>query len=187
MKDVLTNTEAPIRAAVRTLGILQAMKAAGWGRIALITSVSVKQPIPTLALSNTARTGLWAWAKTAATDLAPDGVTLEPLLHGCGQQDGRRSGTENTTGILAFARAFELLRDGDVVLVDRRAKIEVGDIVVAKHPVEQNSEVIKRVERINERGHCFLVGDNPEDSNDSRHFGAVVREYIKGKVVARLN
>jgi 3-oxoacyl-[acyl-carrier protein] reductase len=52
------------------------MRAAGWGRICLIASVSVKQPIPTLALSNTARAGLWAWAKTAAADLAGDGITL---------------------------------------------------------------------------------------------------------------
>lgn len=52
------------------------MRAAGWGRICLITSVSVKQPIPNLALSNTARTGLWAWAKTAAADLLGDGITL---------------------------------------------------------------------------------------------------------------
>jgi nickel-type superoxide dismutase maturation protease len=79
------------------------------------------------------------------------------------------------------------LQDGEVVLVDRNAEIEVGDIVVAKNPSEQNGEIIKRVERINERGHYFLVGDNSADSNDSRHFGAVTREYIKGKVVARLN
>ena len=65
------------------------------------------------------------------------------------------------------------LKDGEVVLV-------------ARHPVEQTSEIVKRVERINERGHYFLVGDNLPDSNDSRHFGAVAREYIKGKVVARL-
>ncbi len=79
------------------------------------------------------------------------------------------------------------LKDGETVLVDRAAKIEVGDIVVAKHPVEQRSEIVKRVASINERGHYFLVGDNLEDSNDSRHFGAVTKEYIKGKVVARLN
>ncbi|HEX8639272.1 MAG TPA: nickel-type superoxide dismutase maturation protease [Pyrinomonadaceae bacterium] len=78
------------------------------------------------------------------------------------------------------------LRDGEVVLVDREAKIEIGDIVVAKHPIEQMSEVVKRVERINKQGDYFLVGDNLEDSNDSRHFGAVARNYIKGKVVARL-
>jgi 3-oxoacyl-[acyl-carrier protein] reductase len=51
-------------------------RAAGWGRICAIASVSVKQPIPTLAASNTARTGLWAWCKTAAADLAGDGITL---------------------------------------------------------------------------------------------------------------
>jgi len=79
------------------------------------------------------------------------------------------------------------LKDGEVVLVDRKAKIEVGDIVVAKHPIEQNSEVVKRVERINDHGHYFLVGDNLQDSNDSRHFGAVTIKYIKGKVVARLS
>lgn len=56
----------------------------GWGRICLITSASVKQPIPTLALSNTARTGLWAWAKTAAADLFGERITLNlacPGLH----------------------------------------------------------------------------------------------------------
>ncbi len=50
----------------------------GWGRICCIASYSVVQPIPRLALSNTARTGLWAWVKTAAHDLAEEarGVTL---------------------------------------------------------------------------------------------------------------
>lgn len=80
-----------------------------------------------------------------------------------------------------------LLKDGDKVLVDRNAKIEVGDIVVAKHPVEQISEIMKRVEQINEHGDYFLVGDNLDESTDSRHYGAVTREYIKGKVIARLS
>ena len=79
------------------------------------------------------------------------------------------------------------LKDGEIVLVERGAKIEIGDIVVAKHPVEQIGEIVKRVQKINERGHYFLVGDNPADSNDSRHFGAVTGDYIKGKVVARVN
>ena len=80
------------------------------------------------------------------------------------------------------------LKNGEKVLVDKSPEtIEVGDIVLARHPVEQISDVIKRVQKINERGHYFLVGDNPEDSNDSRQYGAVTREYIKGKVVARLS
>lgn len=79
------------------------------------------------------------------------------------------------------------LKNGEAVLVDKYPEnIEVGDIVLARHPVEQITEVIKRVQKINERGHYFLVGDNLEDSNDSRDYGAVTREYIKGKVVARL-
>jgi 3-oxoacyl-[acyl-carrier protein] reductase len=58
------------------------MRAKHWGRICLITSVSVKQPIAGLALSNTARAGLWAWAKTASADLMGDGITLNNACPG---------------------------------------------------------------------------------------------------------
>ncbi len=60
------------------------MRSGGWGRICCITSYSVVQPVPTLALSNTARAGLWAWAKTAAQDLAAEGsgITLNLLCPG---------------------------------------------------------------------------------------------------------
>jgi 3-oxoacyl-[acyl-carrier protein] reductase len=60
------------------------MRAAGWGRICLITSNAVKQPIPNLATSNTARAGLWGWAKTAAQELIDEGITVNlvcPGLH----------------------------------------------------------------------------------------------------------
>jgi 3-oxoacyl-[acyl-carrier protein] reductase len=56
----------------------------GWGRICLITSVTVRQPARDLAASNTARTGLWAWAKTAADDLFDEGITVNlacPGIH----------------------------------------------------------------------------------------------------------
>ena len=58
------------------------MRETGWGRICCITSFSVKQPIPTLALSNTARTALWAWTKTAAQDLFADGITVNMAAPG---------------------------------------------------------------------------------------------------------
>jgi 3-oxoacyl-[acyl-carrier protein] reductase len=64
------------------------MTAGGFGRIVCITSTSIKQPISGLSLSNTARTGLYAWCKTAAADFAADpatqGITLNlacPGLH----------------------------------------------------------------------------------------------------------
>jgi 3-oxoacyl-[acyl-carrier protein] reductase len=72
------------------------MRAAGWGRICFITSSSVKQPIPTLALSNVARTGLWAWAKTAAADLLADGITVNlaaPGLHDTDRVRALRGGS----------------------------------------------------------------------------------------------
>jgi 3-oxoacyl-[acyl-carrier protein] reductase len=60
------------------------MRAAGWGRLCCISSYSVVQPIPGLALSNTARSGLRAWAKTAAADLAAErsGITLNHVCPG---------------------------------------------------------------------------------------------------------
>lgn len=58
------------------------MQRAGWGRVCLITSYTIKQPVPTLALSNTARTGLWAWAKTAAEDAFAEGITINLICPG---------------------------------------------------------------------------------------------------------
>jgi 3-oxoacyl-[acyl-carrier protein] reductase len=67
------------------------MRAAGWGRICLITSFFIRQPSPTLSLSNTARTGLWAWAKTAASDVFTDGITLNLVCPGPHDTERMRS------------------------------------------------------------------------------------------------
>lgn len=58
------------------------MRERKWGRACLVTSSSIKQPIPTLALSNTARTGLWAWATTAASDVFDEGITINLVCPG---------------------------------------------------------------------------------------------------------
>ncbi len=58
------------------------MQAAGWGRVAAITSVSVRQPIPHLILSNTARAGVTGFLKTLALEVAGDGVTVNSVLPG---------------------------------------------------------------------------------------------------------
>lgn len=60
------------------------MQERGWGRVVAITSVSVRQPIPNLILSNTARAGATAFLKTLALEVAGDGVTVntvQPGLH----------------------------------------------------------------------------------------------------------
>jgi len=58
------------------------MRAAGWGRICIIASGSVKQPMADLALSNSIRPGLWGWSKTAAGELAGDGITVNLVCPG---------------------------------------------------------------------------------------------------------
>ena len=69
--------EANFLSAVRLVrAAVPDMRARSWGRICCIASYSVVQPIPILALSNTARVGLWAWAKTAAQDLAAEGADI---------------------------------------------------------------------------------------------------------------
>jgi 3-oxoacyl-[acyl-carrier protein] reductase len=60
------------------------MQERGWGRVVAITSISVRQPIGTLILSNTARAGATAFLKTLAREVAVDGVTVnsvQPGLH----------------------------------------------------------------------------------------------------------
>jgi 3-oxoacyl-[acyl-carrier protein] reductase len=74
----LLSTVGMCRAAV------PAMQAQGWGRVVAITSISVRQPIAELILSNTARAGVTGFLKTLALEVAADGVTVnsvQPGLH----------------------------------------------------------------------------------------------------------
>lgn len=61
-----------------------AMREQRWGRVVAITSLSVRQPMANLILSNTARAGATAFLKTLALEVAEEGVTvntLQPGLH----------------------------------------------------------------------------------------------------------
>lgn len=60
------------------------MRAQRFGRVVAITSISVRQPIAQLILSNTARAGVTGFLKTLAREVAGDGVTVnsvQPGLH----------------------------------------------------------------------------------------------------------
>ncbi len=101
--------DANLKASVRLVReAIPHMRTAGWGRVCLITSVSVKQPIPNLALSNTARTALWAWAKTAAADLFRDGITLNLACPGSHATDRMKqlAGGTVTTGSMGDPADF---------------------------------------------------------------------------------
>ena len=68
-----------------------AMRAQRWGRIVAITSLFVRQPSPTLILSNTARAGATAFLKTLAREVARDGVTVNSVQPGTHATDRMRS------------------------------------------------------------------------------------------------
>lgn len=53
-----------------------------WGRVLAITSSAVRQPIPGLILSNTARSGVTAFLKTLSREVAADGVTVNTIQPG---------------------------------------------------------------------------------------------------------
>ncbi|MBF2053893.1 MAG: SDR family oxidoreductase [Candidatus Sericytochromatia bacterium] len=61
---------------------LAQMRSAGYGRVITVLSTSVKQPIAGLGVSNTIRGAVAAWAKTLASELGPDGITVNNVLPG---------------------------------------------------------------------------------------------------------
>lgn len=71
--------------------VVPAMSDRGWGRVVAITSISVRQPIPNLILSNTARAGLTGFLKTLALEVAGHGVTVNSVQPGSHATDRLRS------------------------------------------------------------------------------------------------
>ena len=78
------------------------------------------------------------------------------------------------------------LEDGDILLVRRARALAIGDIVLASHPFKKNVTILKRLAAIDETGRLELLGDDSDESSDSRSFGTVPIEHIRGKAVCRL-
>lgn len=68
-------------------GAIPLMQARGGGRIIHITSISVKQPIAGLVLSNALRAAVTALAKTLAIELAQDGILVNCVAPGYTRTD----------------------------------------------------------------------------------------------------
>jgi 3-oxoacyl-[acyl-carrier protein] reductase len=125
-----------LRSAIRlTREAVPIMRAKGWGRICCITSYSVVQPLPGLALSNMARAGLWAWAKTAAKDLADEetGITLNLLCPGPHATDRMRElGGSGPMGDPAdFGRIAAFLCSRQAAFVNGAALVVDGGATLA--------------------------------------------------------
>lgn len=71
-----------LSALAMTRVLLPAMMAKKWGRVINMTSVSVKQPLPGLILSNSVRAAVVGWAKILADEVGASGVTVNNVLPG---------------------------------------------------------------------------------------------------------
>jgi len=91
------------------------MQAQRFGRVVAITSISVRQPIANLILSNTARAGATAFLKTLAREVSEQGVTvnsvqpgshwtkrIQTLYPGGRPQDVRMGDADDFGAIVAF-------------------------------------------------------------------------------------
>jgi nickel-type superoxide dismutase maturation protease len=73
------------------------------------------------------------------------------------------------------------LYHGDRLLVHYGARVRPGDIVVLRHPFQQDLLVIKRAAERREGG-WWVLGDNAYAGGDSTDYGAVPDDLILGKV-----
>ena len=61
---------------------LEKMKKNKWGRVINMTSVSIKEPLSYLALSNSIRSSVISWAKTLSNDIGNNNITVNNILTG---------------------------------------------------------------------------------------------------------
>ncbi|MFP5211892.1 MAG: SDR family oxidoreductase, partial [Acidobacteriota bacterium] len=98
--------------------VVPIMKEKRWGRIINMTSISVKQPIDGLILSNTIRMGVVGLAKTLSNELASFNVTVNNVCPGYTMTERVRS--------LAVATAQKEGSDPETVIKRWESSIPMG-------------------------------------------------------------
>ncbi len=102
IKALDANMLAPIELIKATV---DGMIARRFGRIINITSSAVKAPIPSIGLSNGARSGLTGFVAGLARQVARHNVTINNLLPGSFDTDRLRSGADKTAAETGKTRA----------------------------------------------------------------------------------
>jgi nickel-type superoxide dismutase maturation protease len=96
--------------------------------------------------------------------------------------------TERARAVLPFGAAevtgpsmVPTLYHGDRLVVQWGARIRPGDIVVLRHPFQQDLLVVKRAAERREGG-WWVLGDNAYAGGDSTDYGTVPEDLVLGKV-----
>ncbi|GHD90227.1 nickel-type superoxide dismutase maturation protease [Streptomyces naganishii] len=96
--------------------------------------------------------------------------------------------TERRGAVLPFGLAevtgpsmVPTLYHGDRLLVQYGARIRPGDVMVLRHPFQQDLLVVKRAAELREGG-WWVLGDNAYAGGDSTDYGTVPEDLVLGKV-----
>ncbi|MEU7060424.1 nickel-type superoxide dismutase maturation protease [Streptomyces sp. NPDC046197] len=76
------------------------------------------------------------------------------------------------------------LYHGDRLVVQYGARVRPGDVVVLRHPFQQDLLVVKRAAERREGG-WWVLGDNTYAGGDSTDYGTVPEDLVLGKVWLR--
>ncbi|MEV4447305.1 MULTISPECIES: nickel-type superoxide dismutase maturation protease [Streptomyces] len=96
--------------------------------------------------------------------------------------------TERGRAVLPFGAAevrgpsmVPTLQHGDRLVVQYGARVRPGDVVVLRHPFQQDLLVVKRIAERREGG-WWVLGDNAYAGGDSTDYGTVPEDLVLGKV-----
>ena len=71
------------------------------------------------------------------------------------------------------------IRPGNIVMALKFLRPKVGDVVIVRH---DNKELIKRITEMRHDG-IYVLGDNPQESSDSRQYGWLPVSAVLGVVL----
>lgn len=114
-----------LMSAVRLIrGVLPALRTGGGGSILTITSMSVKEPVNRLLLSNVFRSGVTSLVKSLANELASENIRVNNLMPGRIDTDRVRSLDKNIADKTGFSVAEIKLKNEATIPVGRYGNIE---------------------------------------------------------------
>ena len=61
-----------------------------------------------------------------------------------------------------------------------------GEILVLRDPRHASRQLVKRLDHLSTEGQLWLLGDCPDRSTDSRHWGYLSPQHVLGRVRYRL-
>ncbi|MBI4469496.1 MAG: SDR family oxidoreductase [Acidobacteria bacterium] len=130
-------------------GVVPHMRHQQWGRIVNITSVSARQPVPGLMLSNAGRAGVLGFAKTLSNELAVDHITVNSVCPGYTRTDrlaelaqatAERESMDEDAVFRAWKEAIPMKRLGEpdelAALITFLCSIQAGYITGCAIPVD---------------------------------------------------